>query len=139
MCSLFLQGEGGAKRTPWREEPSSVMATNKRGQLEARGGSPFVFPDVTCPIVGGASVARDTDCGVQEKVGSESSNFPDSDNEPTMRQTIPRKRSQSGSVDIDADIEDDFAANLYIRMHEEAIDQKSTTDWSRVGEGPTCL
>ena len=115
------------------------MATNEGGQLEVRGGPPVVFPDGTCPTVGGASMARDTDGAVQEKMGSESSTFPDSDNEPTMSQTIPRKRPRSRSVDIDADIEDDFAASLYIRLHEEAIHQESTTDWSRGGEGLICL
>lgn len=133
MCSLFLLDEGGAKRTPWREGPSSVMATNEGGQLEVRGGSPVVFPDSTCPTVGGASMARGTDGAAQEKTGSESSNCPDSDNGPALRQTIPRKRSRSTSVDIDADIEDDFATNLYIRLHEEARYQESTTDWSRGG------
>ncbi len=93
MCSAFLQREGGAKRTPWRGGPSSAMATNEGGQLEARGGPPFVFPDGMCPTVGGASMARGADGAVQEKTGSESSNCPDSDNEPPMRQTIPRKRS----------------------------------------------
>lgn len=38
----------------------------------------------------------------------------------TTRQTIPRKRSRSMSIDIETDIEDDFAANLYIRLVEEA-------------------
>lgn len=61
-------------------------------------------------------MARGTDGAVQQKTGLESSNCPVADNEPPMRQTIPRKRSRSMSVDIETDIEDDFAANLYIRF-----------------------
>lgn len=65
-------------------------------------------------------MARGTVGAVQEKTGLESSNCPDADDEPPMRQIIPRKGSRSTSVDIETDIEDDFATNLYIRLLEEA-------------------
>ncbi len=135
MCSGFLQLEGGAKRTEWPGGPSSVKATSEGEQSEARGGPPCVFPDRTGPTVGGASMARGKDGAAQEKMGAESSNCPDSENEQPMRQTIPRKRSRSTSVDLDLDTEEDFAADLHIRLLEEASYQERTTDWVRGGEG----
>lgn len=142
MCAVFLQREGGAKRTLWRGGPSSVRATDEGGKLEFGGGPPAVFPDGTCPTVRGASMAQVVDGAVQEKTGSESMNCPESDNEPPLRQIIPRKRSRSTPADIETDIEDEFAANLYIRLHEEARYQESledTTAWSRGRDGLRCL
>lgn len=142
MCSVFLQREDWAKQIPWRGGPSSVMATNEGGQLEVGGGSPTVFPGGTCPIVGEASVARGVDGAVQEKTRSKSSNCPESDNEPPLRQRIPRKRARSTSVDSETDDEDEFASTLYVRLYEAAKYQESledTTDWSRGREGLICL
>lgn len=139
MCSSFLEREGGAKRTQWRGGPSSVKATYERGQLQARGGPPVVFPAPTWPTLEGASMARGTDGAAQEKMGSESSNCPDSDNERPLRQTIPQKRSRSMSVDLDLDTKEAFADNLHICLLEEAIYQERTTDWVRGEEGLICL
>ena len=76
---------------------------------------------------------------VQEKTGSESSNCPELDDEPPLRQIIPRKRSRSMSADIETDNEDEFAAELYIRLHVEARYQKSLEDTTVQYIDPTQL
>lgn len=142
MCALFLQREGGAKRTLWRGGPSSVMATDEGGQFEVGGGPPAVFPNVTWLTAGGASMARGVDGVAQEKTDSESLNCPEADNERPLPQTIPRKRPRSSSADSETYNEDEFTAKLYIRLHEEARYQESLEDYtarSRSREGLTCL
>ena len=84
-------------------------------------------------------MARGVDGAVQEKTGSESSNCPELDDEPPLRQIIPRKRSRSMSADIETDNEDEFATELYIRLHEEARYQKSLEDTTFQYIDPTQL
>lgn len=56
---------------------------------------PTVFPDGTCPTVGGASMARGVDGADQEKTGSKSIDCPESDNEPA-----PAKNCSTETVTI---------------------------------------
>lgn len=97
------------------------MATDEGGQSENGGRLAAVFPDGRCPTAGG-SMARGVAGAAQEKTGSESINCPESDNK---RQTISRKRSGSTSADSVNYNKDEFTANLYIRLHEEARYQES--------------
>ena len=141
MCAAFLQCEGGAKRTSGRGGPSSVMATDEGGQFEFGGGPPAVFPNVTGPTAGGASMARGVDGAAQEKTDSESINCPESDNKRPLPQTILQKRPRSSSADSETYNEDEFTANLYIRLLEEAEYQESLEDytaWSRSRDGLIC-
>ena len=98
MCAVFLQREGGAKRTSWRGGPSSVMTADEGGQSEVGGGPSAVFPSGTCPTAGEVSMARGVDGAAQEKTGSEYVNCPTSDpcakeshaNGQDLRRLIPR-------------------------------------------------
>lgn len=101
------------------------MATDEGGQSENGGRLAAGFPDGSCPTAGGASMARGVAGAAQDKTGSESINCPESDNKRPLCQKIPRKRSGSTSVDSENYNEDEFTANLYIRLHEEARYQES--------------
>ena len=107
-------------------------ARSWRRQLEARGDPPFVFPDGTCPTVGGASMARGADGAVQEKTGSESSNCPDSDNEAKQSHENGHDLRRLISILILRKI-------LWLTFMFACLKKRDTrrapTDWSRGGEG----
>ena len=90
------------------------MTTNEGGDSGVCRGPPAVFPDDTQgPTFERTSMARGVDGAVHEKTSSEY-------DEPPLRQKIPRKSSRSMSADIETDDEDEFAADLYYRLQEEA-------------------
>lgn len=108
------------------------MATDEGGQSENGGRLAAVFPDGRCPTTGGASMARRGVAGsAQEKTGSESINCPESDKKRPLYCTVHTKQSHANGQDLRRLIprtitnEDEFTANLYIHLHEEARYQES--------------
>lgn len=118
------------------------MATDKGDQFEDGGSLPTVFPDGTCPTDGGESMARSVDNAAQETMDPEFINCPESDNEGSLRQTVPQKRPRSTSTDSETYDDDEFMANLDTRLHEEARYQEGLEDytaWARGRNGLVCL